>query len=205
MSCLKCKRQGDQRLYTLSGCRAVCYICSRCYEDKKLSDEDLLSPIASSCGACMPYLAKELARRSCAYCRRFGKAAQTCNCREGHYVCRECVGGSRKAALEFIRTLHMKKIEQPFSGSTPSPAASEPGSKPILRTRPPRTRKYEVKSAPIPSKAVELPKKSRGVLAVSIDDPVVKLPPRACPPIGDVSATQSDSGMPFVGQIHAQQ
>lgn len=130
--CLRCHRRGDTRLFTLDGCRDVCYVCSRCYEDKKLTDNDILIAVSSACGGCLPGMARELARRSCVYCRKFGRPSATCNCPDGHYVCRDCIGA--KGAKAFLADLHKKKapvtvtIAEIKAASTP--ALSEVGHKP---------------------------------------------------------------------------
>lgn len=148
MSCLRCKKRSQERLFTLSGCRQVCYICERCYEDRKLSDEDLLTSISLACGKCLPLLAADLARRSCVYCRRYGKTALMCDCADGHYVCQECARSTKNGA-KILKDLHAKKIPQPFGGTAPSPADVDPGVRSVIRTRPPRKKKQPLAANPV--------------------------------------------------------
>ena len=109
MSCLRCRKVGNEKLFSMNGCRNICFLCSRCHDDRKLTDENLLASIAGACGICLPHLARALAKRSCVHCRKFGQSGVSCNCIGGHYVCQDCMKNANGAALKSLEAKHVRK------------------------------------------------------------------------------------------------
>ncbi len=123
--CLNCGRQGGEHLFTLSGCKSVCYVCSKCYLDATVADGTLLTAIDRACKICLPILATRLAGRCCVGCRRYSAYESIlCNCAGRHYICRDCTQ-STTAALKAHAALKAMHTIDTSARRTQTPAPKQ--------------------------------------------------------------------------------